>query len=264
LSHRWGLGNYTTLQENNLEQFCKEIPLDALSKTFLDAIQITREMGINYIWIDSLCIIQNNLTDWDKEAASMTEVYGGSSLNIAASGASDGSIGCFFVREQGWRCQIPIIAKGNRILYDVVSSSMLYDALDNTPLSKRGWVLQERLLPTQTLHFTSSEVFWKCRYKMASEAFPDRIPHQIYYSAYQYESPLSKSMWNWIVKRYTNCDLTKHSDKLVAISGIARKIQFQTKDQYVSGLWRENMEDQLCWSIQYSHCQRTGPYCAPT
>jgi len=73
-------------------------------------------------------------------------------------------------------------------------------------------------------------------------------------------------MWGWIVERYSECKLTKPKDKLVAISGVARIIQRQTRDQYVAGLWRKDLEVQFCWGTETPDWQdrRVFPYKAPS
>lgn len=130
-----------------LWDFQKRIPLEALSKTFQDVISITRESGIDYLWIDSLCIVQDDPNDWDREASSMSGVYGSSALNIAASGASNGSIGCFFERGENRKCQMEMTVYSHKMLYDVVPRLMYERSLARMPLSKRDWALQERVLP---------------------------------------------------------------------------------------------------------------------
>jgi hypothetical protein len=129
---------YATLTKDTIDSFQKKIPPEALSQTFLDAIDIARELGVNYLWIDSLCIIQDDSEDWETEASSMSAVYGGSLINIAASGASNGSIGCFFKRENTWRCQIEVVMNDKGKLYDVVPLLMYEERLVQTPLGKRG------------------------------------------------------------------------------------------------------------------------------
>jgi hypothetical protein len=162
-----------------MEDFRDKIPKEAISKTFQDAIIITREFGIDYLWIDSLCIVQDDSEDWARESSSMAGVYGSSTLNIAASGASDGSIGCFFRREETWKCQVELSFYDRRSLVDVVPRLMYERSLAAMPLSKRGWALQERVLPPRTLYFTSTEVFWECHQKTACETFPDEFPTAI-------------------------------------------------------------------------------------
>jgi hypothetical protein len=178
----------------------------------------------------------------------MSNVYGGSGLNIAATRAPDGRSGCFFKVPQNRICQVQV-RLGNQILsYNCVSSRMYENCLSSMPLMERGWALQERLLPPRTLHFTSTEVFWECHEKVACETFPEQFPTSLI-SAERFfkKKPMSRPMWSWIIERYSECQLTKTKDKLVAISGLARIVQEQTKDQYVAGMWRKDLELQLCW-----------------
>jgi hypothetical protein len=196
LSHCWGHSRYTLLTKGSLDIFRKKVPIEALSKTFLDAIHIARTLGIEYLWIDSLCIIQDDPTDWSKESALMGSVYGGSTINIAASGARDGTVGCFFDRNPSWRCQIQTVFDGSKQLYDCVSADMYYNDLGSMPIHRRGWTLQERLLASRTLHFTSTQVFWECYQKTACEAFPERLPQLLTNTrTYLSKKPLERSMW---------------------------------------------------------------------
>jgi hypothetical protein len=90
-------------------------------------------------------------------------------------------------------------------------------------------------------------------------------PPLAYASCYFRKQPISRSMWSWIVERYACSELTCAADKLVAISGLAREIQMQTRDQYVAGMWRKDLEFQLCWdNLVGQQCQRVAPYRAPT
>lgn len=98
LSHCWGSNEILRLLRGNLDSLCKSIRLESLPKTFKDAMRITRDLGIRYLWIDSLCIIQDSPDDWLQEAAAVSYVYKNSFCNIAATGAADGSQGCFFSR----------------------------------------------------------------------------------------------------------------------------------------------------------------------
>jgi hypothetical protein len=101
LSHCWGKTQIITTTTITKEERIKEIPWSSLSKTFQDAITVTRHLGFRYIWIDSLCIIQDDKHDWDMEAANMALVYKGSQLTIAATSSKDGTGGCFGKRMEG-------------------------------------------------------------------------------------------------------------------------------------------------------------------
>jgi len=98
LSHCWGKLAIQRLTRDTLEAFQQEIPWAHLCKTFQDAILVTRILGCSYLWINSLCIIQDDEEDWNKESLLMSQVYGSSMLNLAASGAADGSVGLYFTR----------------------------------------------------------------------------------------------------------------------------------------------------------------------
>jgi hypothetical protein len=98
LSHCWVSLKFVTLMTGNIQQFRKTIPPDAMPKTFRDAVGICRYLGFKYLWIYSLCILQDSTEDWDKESRDMAQVYGDADLNIAATSADDASVGCFFHR----------------------------------------------------------------------------------------------------------------------------------------------------------------------
>lgn len=108
LSHCWGEKQQLIADSKNLEKRLEAIPWDIIPKTFQDAIDTTRALGIRYIWIDSLCILQDSIDDWSREALRMGGVYEKARLTIAASHARDSSDGCFFKREaQPESIQIP-------------------------------------------------------------------------------------------------------------------------------------------------------------
>jgi hypothetical protein len=96
LSHCWGSIEFFKLCKENLQDLQECVPETELTNTFCDAIYITRSLGLDYLWIDSLCIIQDDEQDWQRESALMSRVYGGSTINIAAAGSFDGNGGCLY------------------------------------------------------------------------------------------------------------------------------------------------------------------------
>jgi hypothetical protein len=266
LSHCWGSRRYLTLKRDNLEAFHNEVPPAALSKTISDAIEVARHMGFSCIWIDTLCIVQDDPEDWKYESSAMCAVYSGSSLNIAASGASDGSEGCYFARLEQDRCRINIQHYNLSCRYDVVPENFIDTYLGTSPLLRRGWVMQERLLAPRTLHFTKTELFWECHCVNSCETYPDSIPQVLRQFVSLNKETLRPSMWTSIIKEYSSCHLTEATDKLVAISGIARHIQQYNHDQYVAGMWRTDLARQLCWRTRWPPRSRSAitSYIAPT
>lgn len=268
LSHCWGSLPFQTLKKSTLEDFRKQIPSEALPKTFQDAINTVRYLGLHYLWIDSLCILQDDYDDWAQESSLMSSVYGDSSINIAASGASDASVGCFFARDWSWRCQVQANTGKEEVLYDCAPAT-IESSLRDAPLAARAWALQERVLPHRTLHFTATQVFWECNKKILCETFPEDLPEGLTECLRMTNGPVTKDNWHEIVGLYSGCKLTHSKDKLVALSGVARLVQAKTVDEtggdYIAeaGMWKKDLELQLCWRITQT-AMRISPYTAPS
>jgi Heterokaryon incompatibility protein (HET) len=94
LSHRWGTTWHLTTTKSNISEMQQGIRLQDLPRTFSDAVSITRKFGIRYLWIDSLCIVQDDPKDWEIEASRMAGVYSGSYITIAAISSKDSNSGC--------------------------------------------------------------------------------------------------------------------------------------------------------------------------
>ncbi|KAF2273032.1 HET-domain-containing protein [Westerdykella ornata] len=186
LSHCWGSGKFFTLRKDNLEQLQKTIVVKDLSKVFQDALLATLELGFSYIWIDSLCIIQDSEEDWLRESSRMGEIYKNSSCNIAATGFSDGSRGLYVERDvsrltchkvsAGWGGVWPHTDEPLKRDYYPVNPRMWHDQVSKAPLNRRGWVLQERLLSPCVLNFGAEQVLWECFESSSCEAFPTEFP----------------------------------------------------------------------------------------
>jgi hypothetical protein len=248
LSHCWGTKTFTTLISANLESFRQQIPTEAITKTFADAIHIARAVGFGYLWIDSLCIIQDSAEDWERESARMAQVYGASDLTIAATFAENGSGGCFANRDPNWRCQVR--QSKSPVLLDVYQWIHLEPHYINS-LDFRAWALQERYLSRRMLHFAKYEVFWECDANPACETYlygyPPWVREDEILGFTLKKRPLTRQNWPAIVEDYSGRKLTKTSDIFPAIGGLARLIQEQSKDEYVAGMWREGLEDQLAF-----------------
>jgi hypothetical protein len=167
LSHCWGNVPFFTLTEGNLEQMQQSIPVDRLTRVFQDAMSITLQLGEKYIWIDSLCIIQDSpgCVDWLAESAKMNTIYGNSFLNLAATGFPDG--GRPLIPERPRKFEFPEMVLGQK--YRIVSANDWDRQVSQAPLHRRAWVLQEQVLAPRILHFTPEQLFWECRMRCYSE-----------------------------------------------------------------------------------------------
>jgi len=286
LSHCWGGADFLTLTSDTVEQLSAGIPLSLLAQTFQDAARIAQELGAQFLWIDSLCIFQDSIEDWQKEAPMMQDVYRGSLCNIAASGSGSSLEGCF--RKRKPQLVKPCIVKTS---YSHANLTNLECIVENSsekdiphdndqPLFRRGWVLQERYLAPRTLHFGSEYIFWECKSRWASEVHPIALVKTSPFVSYSVkpQNSLNKVQsllrWSRLVQEYSKCSLTKPSDKLVAFSGVARDIDRSAAlGEYLAGHWRENLEVQLLWrckegAISHENCdgrgQRPEHYLAPS
>jgi len=278
LSHCWGNGDFLKLTQDNLPQFLISIPKDKLTKTFLDAIDITRSLGLRYLWIDSLCIIQLSIPDWRRESALMASVYGGSEVTIAASGAQDGSEGCFLqppdfvgkvrIFTPTSSTTTPNENEKEKDHWDIAPGSF-YTSVVKSHLAGRAWALQERLLSPRTLFFTTTELFFECRHTSCSESFLEGLPVFQHQHIFHRDPKIALSdIWSTILRLYTSGKLSFANDKLVAISGIAEQIsrEREGKDSYLAGLWRSDIEVEMLWCQQHPgrRLPASAPYRAPT
>lgn len=284
LSHCWGNSKCLKLTTGNYNKLLNGIPLASLPKLYQDAVYAVRQLNIRYLWIDSLCIIQegDNFKDWEHEVTKMSEVYSNSFCNISAAAAPDGTYSMFNFRDPGKVLPETIdftdgISQESRP-YLITDTYFWKSDVTNAYINRRAWVLQERLLSLRNLHFGESQLAWECREMDASETYPAGLPYFI-----KTENPRMKSTfdftkkngmfdtdlvfnrpWGEIVTAYTRCNLTFPSDKLVAISAIARRMRSTTQDQYIAGLWRRNLENQLLWFHTGDTEPRPKIYRAPT
>lgn len=268
LSHCWGSSNHLKLTKSTLHVFLDSCPASILPKTYRDALDITVSLGFTYIWIDSLCIIQDDLDDWRTQSSTMTLVYGNTRCNIAATWASNSDQGCFHERDP---CMvvpttIKLDSKTSRSREYQLSHESLYDDdILSAPLNSRGWVVQERCLAPKQLSFAEYRVYWECPEIRASEDYPNGLPQGVWDDDMITSRPTVKPRLNFdntydlrrawcsLVETYSSCKLTQRSDKMVALAGMAGEFRRMTGDVYLAGLWKTDLDKQLCWSYSLNH-----------
>jgi hypothetical protein len=182
LSHCWGSAKFLKLEENTCRILYSGFPETSLPQTFRDAVRIALRLKVKYLWIDSICILQDSPEDWRYEASAMADIYKGSLCNISAASAEDSSKGCFYERLPGLIKPCVIQSKWTDIKneeYHLHKSSPWYVDFDQYPLFTRGWVLQERASSPRVLHFGAQQLFWECSEVDASETYPEGFPAQV-------------------------------------------------------------------------------------
>ncbi|KAH7625578.1 heterokaryon incompatibility protein-domain-containing protein, partial [Sordaria sp. MPI-SDFR-AT-0083] len=290
LSRPWALtGDSLRLTTENIDEWqAGGIPLDGLAQTFCNAMRITHQLGYRYIWIDSLCIMQDSHEDWNREAHTMASVYGNSLLTIFATriGKTDT---CFATRNplEIYPCGPTLTPEallrhggdGASTISSFFAVSerqkdkirMLSDTWNQPPLLCRGWVFQERLLSCRIIYYGAEELYWECLHHVVSESYPfgrvltrtgfeDSDHHYTVKSVYQEllnnksgmdELRMSRVAADWalLVQYYTITNHTDASDRLVALAGIVRAIEQSRGFTYLYGSWREFFPLDLLWSL---------------
>ena len=286
LSHCWGGSSPTTTTTDTIGSRTMGIQLSTLPKTFQDAVFITRDLGVRYLWIDSLCIVQDSGEDWEREAARMSEVYANGYVMLAADGSENCHGGCFPQTAGLTQGSFSIAVEGpcgrNSKVYCRLTNVLtddrgevchrLYDpqsGFRRNVLDTRGWTLQERILAPRIIHFGKSEIGWECAGKRACECqsvptqtdldsrfraqlvdFQPRSTDQTDSSASDVENRL---LWSNIVEEFTHRILTETKDRLPALSGLAKLMSLRTGMEYVCGMWKEKLSGFLMWQPDYDY-----------
>jgi hypothetical protein len=276
LSYCWG-GSPSDpdfiLTRANLASLSSWQPVSALPRTFRDAFETTRRLGMRYLWIDRFCILQDSVEDWKAEAASMRDVYGNTFLNIAALSAGNDDGGCFFRRDPlDVRPGVVWLTRGKRAASRPYVVQLEYtdgwrNSLDNEVLLARGWVVQERLLSPRVVYFGRRQIFWECREANCCETHPASVFIQMTtdqdgqvafaedrarssrgeqsrhrwkqlsdtYLTQPDADPVRQAFAEWrvIAGHYAGCRLTVASDRLVALSAVAQDMQLLLREKGV-------------------------------
>ncbi|KAI0898562.1 heterokaryon incompatibility protein-domain-containing protein [Annulohypoxylon nitens] len=181
LSHCWGdPKKILSLTNSNLRYFKDVgIPYTDLPRTFQDFVRLCRFLRSDYVWVDSLCIIQDSAEDWIHESNTMADIYQCSKCNIAATSSKSPTEGCFYPRDVNLITPMEIIIRkreaGDNLSEEkhlVVQRDTWENNVEVGPLNKRCWVIQERLLSPRQIHCGRQQLLWECRENFACETFP--------------------------------------------------------------------------------------------
>ncbi|KFY00787.1 hypothetical protein V490_01205 [Pseudogymnoascus sp. VKM F-3557] len=282
LSHRWGGKVSLQLKTATVDDFKRGIPFSSFPKTFQDAITVCRALQIEYIWIDSICIIQDSKDDWDIQGSKMDKVYADCLLTIAADAAENGDSGFLQTPERRELlkatrkidCVGPdgekgeIFARPLRQFGSLGGFGRHYHSWEpgslqpsqrlkqqGSYLLRRGWVLQETFLPSRMIHFLPDEVTWRCNVLSRCEC--QLPPHPIIgHRPLDIAQPREiskrnlKEFWREVIEQYTQRDFTFHSDRLTAMAGMASYIGVRRPDiEYCAGLWSDELPSTLLWVV---------------
>jgi hypothetical protein len=262
LSYCWGSGPNLRTTKETPTRFREEIPSELIPNTFVDAIRITRSLGIPHIWIDALCIVQDDADEWQSEAAQMSEIYQGSQLTIAAAQSASSSQGCFpppvhrhrdtdlFFRTR------PGASDDCGSLVRVYRTDIRDRAAVESVISTRGWVLQEQLLSPRIVFCMEPDIHWQCQAGYQTQTGlsfdADRSlvdgGSPLLRSSLQLGGRIDHAAWQSVVEQYSIRQFTYSQDRIPAIAGIIRYLQSALDDDVsILGLWRKSFALDLAW-----------------
>lgn len=279
LSHRWPtdplqhfITTTTTLSDRK-----SAIQLEDMPQTFQDAVKVSRELGIRYLWIDSLCIIQDDVRDWEQQSVLMGKIYYHGTVTIMAASKPIATV------EPGWDASPKEFLRRPALSLPMVKMDY-YDRNGSLQgnwflqyrkrfrshgweLFTRGWVVQEELLSRRKVIYTQERIRWHCRSGTSSDVERER------YNKFAKKS-LGGEGWedyyfvvHWLgsAEMYSERSLTFESDMLPALSGIAMHFSKRHGQDYHAGIFSGSILEGLLWRSEYPGClSRPTKYIAPS
>ncbi|KAJ8117109.1 hypothetical protein OPT61_g1616 [Boeremia exigua] len=235
LSHPWGdIKSYVPFStlRTSIAQFKKAIPETHLPPTFRDAVTCTRRLGLRYLWIDSLCIIQGTDGDFNEEAKKMEDVFSGAYCVLAASRANSQLDGFLGPRAQRQYATFQLGVEKPFYVCEAIDN-FSRDVIDG-PLNKRGWVLQERALARRTIYFASRQTYFECGRGVRCETLTSMHnnmadflgdPHFPNKAMRTPSRALKISYFQGLYKQYSRLDFSHQEDRPFAIAGLEKRLQ---------------------------------------
>jgi hypothetical protein len=271
LSHCWGARQVLRTTSQNLVDHLQSLPWNELPETYRDAIRFTWQLGLRYLWIDSLCIVQDDSEDWTRESAVMSTTYQNSYLTIAATSARDATFGLCFGGDReildlsgtttaGTKFKVA----GCKFFEHPSHPGAIYGIENHWPLMRRAWAFQERLLSPRVVHFCRVEMIWECKEQVLCECgeitgLGKQDHHRILKGSTR-EKLIQQ--WHDLVGSYSQLGMSFESDKLPALSGLAAQMAARRPEAtYLAGLWSDSLDLDLLWinldAIYSTHAGRS-------
>ncbi|KAF2657844.1 HET-domain-containing protein [Lophiostoma macrostomum CBS 122681] len=287
LSYCWGKSRTFITTLGTLESRKTGFQLEDLPNTCRDAIVVARELGIQYVWIDSICIVQDSSPDWEAEAAKMCAVYTNAIITFAAIDSPDSDTGLFVSEPDRHTVTLPVRLPSNERVGNVYARKMnssyksgfLHakgvppsDPTFNGILNSRGWTLQEVILSRRVLFFGSWELGWCCRNSTACECDIQFRSDSLFRLNQYIEVPMTMSamiaeteeeqrlfIWMRTIAAFTSRQLSFHTDRLPAIAGLADAMHNHIGGRYFAGMWEAGIEKMLVWHSDKKPNSRETP-----
>lgn len=270
LSHCWGAVKTLTTTRATIDARKSGMQVSSMPRSFRDAVTVTRKLGIKYLWIDSLCIVQDDLKDWEIESSKMGMVYRNSFLTISAASAANSHEGFLIPRSphDHLTCDIKMCSDEHNGDHGILTVIWPEQSRGYEIIGTRAWTAQELILSPRVLHYTTADhvqgqMVWECQNSSIQEDGHVEQGFGLYSSSIKRILDLTAAegavcelragltiyqQWYHIVRQYVLRDLTHGSDKLPALSGLAKFVQSRVQDKYLAGLWEKDLAAGLLWA----------------
>ncbi|POS75002.1 CAMK/CAMK1 protein kinase [Diaporthe helianthi] len=230
LSHPWGDPPHVCTHPDNIDEHRNGVQLESLPRTFRDAILVTRKLGFQYLWIDSICIIQGPQGDFDTEGRRMEDIFSQAYCVLAASAATSQNDG--FLKSIQHRNSVGIRQPGKDPLYVCEFIDDFTEHVLNSRLNQRGWVLQERVLARRTIYFSSKQIYWECGRGIRCESMTKMENGLVSFSGDPQFPRIAVEasrggriiLYQDLYSKYTRLSLTRDVDRPIAIAGLEKRL----------------------------------------
>ncbi|KAI1453516.1 HET-domain-containing protein [Annulohypoxylon moriforme] len=294
LSYCWGGDQACKTTKSRIESNDLRLPYKKLTKSVQDAIKITLELGLKYLWVDALCIIQDDDDDKIEQIADMPRVYNQACVTISAARSDSASSGFLddinLSKATRLAVKLPFRCPDQHRTLGTAYIAYIEGTRDSEPIHERAWTLQEHFLSNRFLEFDKTQMRWICASSHNKNGYCDgwkhkgtaNIPTEVIYiyrelqqilqemtergSSAEWIDDLVRSRWETLVHHYTPRKLSVLSDRSLAISGIAQVFAPHMKSEYLAGVWRSTLPTFLCWYVDLAdeHFPRPTYYQSPS
>lgn len=280
LSYCWGeKGPLLKTTRSNYSHLQKSISYGAMPKAYQDTVRVARVLGVKYIWIDALCIIQDDREDWEKESRMMAEIFQNSLATLIllrTASCNEGFLernpsirinyhnrqwdvrGSFFLRHMPFSY---IDAESSIRAAPSFSDRPVSLELRNSPWQTRGWTFQEDMFSMRKLYFGQLMMYWDSlkpldMIRTEDTIIDDKLDRldrsaeiSIIHSSEPWRGDYDYDGWYYPMLKYCKKNLTYETDRLSAVSSYAKLFASKSGDTYVAGLWKKNLHRGLLWKI---------------
>ncbi|KAK6067527.1 Interleukin-1 receptor-associated kinase 4 [Seiridium cupressi] len=251
LSHCWGQGLTFCTDQSNIAKHKKEMDYEQLPPTYKDAVMLTRALGVRYLWIDSICIIQGDTKDWDAEAGKMEHVYSCAYLTIAATSAASSAIGLFMPRLD--RPVAAIKTPYSEKLYLCPCIDRFHEDVEKGILNTRGVLAMWRWRPLRDLSKDAQASPPFLSYALVSPNIESSPKSQLLGDSHFPKSILPyfrkdrQVLYQGLYEEYSRLSFSVPSDRSIAILGLERRLAqaFHTRAAY--GVFERYLQRSLLW-----------------